>query len=154
MQNQPDTNHLDTVTGEIPARFPFPNMTDEQVITEYFLILDEAKIAQTKAGHWEQELMRRAEEHGATTIYGKGMNFVVTTKNEYDRIKLTPLMELFTIAESEDCFTPAHTETVWVEDKTNMTKVNKYVRSHGKEAQDILAAATFPGKSTGKLVKL
>jgi len=104
-------------------------------------------------GKLEMELMRRATERGATTIYGKGQNFVIETKNEYDRTKLHGLLELFNPEGRDKCFTPAHLATVEVADKWDMQQVQKYAKARGNDALAIVEQATFPGKASGKLVK-
>lgn len=100
------------------------------------------------------EILKRAIESGATTVYGKGVNYVVTQKPDYQRDRLTPLLELLQPKESQECFTPEGYYESWHEAKWDMTKVKKYARAHGKEALDIVEAATFPGKPSGKLVRV
>lgn len=134
--------------------FEVPPLTDEQLVGIFAAAQQEAQEAQEQAGRLEQELMRRAAERGATTIYGKGMNFVITTANEYDRIRLPPLLELLTPEEKAECFIPSHPETVEVPDKYDITKWKKAARAHGGELQTGLDALTFPGKVSGKLVSV
>lgn len=127
--------------------------SDEELVTVKAGSEQAVKDAVALDGKVDQELMRRATERGATTIYGKDMNYVIETKNEYDRTKLPPFLELLNPEGKDKCFTPAHLETVEVPDKWDMTQVKKYARARGKEALDIVEKATFPGKASGKLVK-
>ena len=142
-----DFPRINIETGE-----HFEAMTDEALV-DYLNIQQVAgEMAQNHIGHINMELMRRAAERGATTIYGKGQNFVVTQPNEYDRTKLPPLLELLDPEAKGKCFIPAHQETVDVPDKWDMTQVKKYAKARGNEALDIVERATFAGRASGKLV--
>lgn len=141
---------VDTETGEIygePA-------TDEWLLEVLQGAQGNAKAAAEQVDRIIQELMRRAEERGATVIRGKGMNFVITTKNEYDRTKLPPVLELFDPEGKDKAFSPAHMEEVLIPEKWNMQQVNKYAKQAGNEALAIVEASMFPGKASGKLVKV
>ncbi len=162
---------MDTAKGPLPGAFPEEveqeapawresvlaqwraETTDEQLVGIFAAAQEEAREAQDLAGKLEQELMRRAAERRATTIFGTGINFVVTTANEYDRTQLPPLLEYLSPEEKAECFVPAHPETVQVPDKYDMTKWKKAGRAHGGELQAGLDALTFPGRATGNLVR-
>lgn len=113
-------------------------------------------------GHVVQEAMRRADERGASVIYGKTHNFVIETKNETDWSKMAPVLEFLTPEEKKEAFKPEHTITVpavaehqeliapkWAVKGTIM----KLLRRHGDEAVAKADEATFPGASKGKLVE-
>ena len=150
-----NTEHVDQATGEIMdgQTFEVTAPTDEELVDELVLADKQAQNAVDYAGKIRLALIQRAEARGANTIFGKGMNFVVTAKNEYDRTKLPPLLEYLTPEEKKECFIPAHQETITVPDKYDMVKWNKAARAHGGELAAGLEAAKFPGKPTGKLVK-
>lgn len=139
-------------------------MTDEQLINIYAAAQQEAEEAQERVGRLEQELIRRASERNATIIYGNGMNFIIETKNETDWSKMAPVLEHLTPEEKLEAFKPEHTITVperivpeheetipakWAVKGTVM----KLLRRHGDEAVAAADSATFPGKTTGKLIK-
>ena len=145
------TTLADPVTGEILVQGVFPK-EDELMVAWMAEANEEAANATIWKGKCELELMRRAAERGATTIYGKGQNFVVTKEPIVDRTQLHPLLELLDPAAGKECFIPAHTATVDVPDKWDMVKVKKHARARGNEALTIVEAATYPGKATGKLV--
>ena len=142
------TTLADPVTGEIVS-----TLTDEQFIGVLAAAQQEAKEATDRHGMLVLEGLQRAAAIGATTLYGKSMNFVVTQANEYDRTKLPPLLELLDPEAKGKCFIPAHPETVDVPDKWDMTQVKKYAKARGNEALDIVERATFPGRASGKLVE-
>ena len=150
------TPKADQETGEIldpldeMRRLSIP---DEQLVACLAAAKIEIEEKQELFGHLEQELHIRAAARGATTIYGKGMNYVVTTKLEYDRTRLQALGEFLTNEEFSKCYTPAHEETVQVPDKWDMTQWKAAARRHGGELQASLDALTFPGKASGKLVQ-
>lgn len=160
------TNQVNPETGEIhdlPTEWE-RKYSDEAAIHQYSFELEKLEVAKAKVGRWEQELMRRATESGATTIYGQGMNFVIETKNETDWSKMPPVLEFLTPEEKLEAFKPEHTITVpehiipeheetipakWAVKGTVM----KLLRRHGDEAIAAADPATFPGKTTGKLIK-
>ena len=133
--------------------FEVPPPSDEQLLGIFAAAQQESVEAHERVGRLEQELMRRAAERGATTIYGKDMNYIITQKPDYARDRLHPLLELLDQNQRDECFTPEGYRETWQEAKWDMTKVKKHARARGKEALDIVEAATFPGKASGKLVK-
>jgi len=141
---------VDERTGEILDYFV---ATDEQLIEAKAASEQAVKNALSVDGKVDQELLGRAAERGATTIYGKEHNFEIKTPNDYDRTKLPRLLELLTPDEKAKCFIPAHQETVDVPDKHDMTQWKKAARAHGGELQEGLDDATFPGRASGKLVQ-
>ena len=152
---------VNTVTGEIFESHIEPDggadvvlepATDEWLIEVLSGAQLNAQDATRQVGHIEQELLRRAKERGATTIYGKDMKFVVTQKPDYARDRLHPLLELLDPDQRLECYTPEGFYETWHEAKWDMIKVKKHARARGKEALDIVAKATFPGPASGKLV--
>lgn len=145
--------NVDTETGEIYYS------TDEYRLTCYTEALDALENAQDVVGRMEQSLMELAKEREATTIYGKGMQFVVTEGIDYQRDQLFPMLELFDPENlshrkmREECYREAGLYQVWQETKWDMTKVKKHAKALGKEALEILEKATVSGKRRGKLVK-
>ena len=152
MTNQ--TRTVDPATGEIldGQTFEVKSPTDEERIDVLAKAKEQLKSLETFVGICEMELMRLGEDRGATVIRGKGQNYVITTKKEYDRSKLPPVLELFDPEGKAKCFAEAHMEEVLVSEKWDMQQVNKYAKQAGNEALEIVEAATFPGKATGKLV--
>jgi len=144
------TQQVDPDTGEIFESHKvtwFPDewlqYSDEAAIHAYSFELEQMKIRQAKVGRWEQELMRRVAESGATVIRGNDMNFVITTKNECDRSKLPPVLELFDPEGKAKSFTAAHMEEVLIPDKWDMQQVNKYA----KQAADLQHPPQQPSRS-------
>ncbi|KKN75629.1 hypothetical protein LCGC14_0378670 [marine sediment metagenome] len=154
-----DTRHIDTSTGEILA----PNsdhidFTDEKLIDEIAYAERCVNAAHDVVGRLHMEAMRRAEERGANTIFGKDNNFVISQANDYERDKLFPLLELFDpenpshAKAKTECYREAGFQEVWVDTKWDIVKVKKHAKTLGKEALDILENATSLGAKKGKLV--
>lgn len=127
--------------------------------TEFLELLAAAKATMDEAiahhGHLDQMALQRAATAGATVLYGRdGLTYEVKTTLEYDKTKAGPVLEHFTPEEKAKCFTPAHEETILVPDKHDMTQIKAAARRHGNEALGALEAMTFPGRATGKLVRV
>ena len=148
------SKRINTTTGEVIDR-PYPEWkqySDESAIHQYSFELERLEIAKAKVGRWEQELMGRAAERGATTLYGKGMKYEIKTPNEYDRSKLPALVEFLTPEQKDKCITPAYVKSTPVPETHDMAQWKKAARENGGELAKRLEAATFPGKASGKLV--
>ena len=167
MTNQTDT--VDPATGEILETNTYGvsndiescGYSDEELITVKVRSQQAVKDALDLDGKVDQELMRRAEDRGATTIYGKGMNYVIETKNETDWAKMPPVLEFLTPEEKAEAFKPEHTVTIPAvpeHKETVLAKwavkgtVMKLLRRHGDQAVAAADLATFPGVKKGKLV--
>lgn len=166
------TDQVNTETGEIYSNV-LPKsinrtelmhraMSDEFLVQELEWAIRQEETVKANRGKVEMELMRRAAESGATTIYGKGMQFIIETKNETDWSKMPPVLEFLTPEEKAEAFKPEHNIMVpavpeheklipakWAVKNT----VSKLARRHGDEALVAIEAATFPGEKKGKLVR-
>lgn len=143
---------MNTRDGETLEVVPLSEFDDEHLLEMMARYKLESEIATRRLGTIEMEVQRRIRENGGTTLFGREQNYVMETKPEYDRTKLSPLLELFDQEGRAKSFIPAHTETVDVPDKWDLTQAKKYARARGKEALAIIENATFPGRATGKLV--
>ena len=74
-------------------------------------------------GHFEQELYRRMEERGSTSIPDNTYVCELVPQNTYLQEAFTPLKEVLISADLEEVLIPAHPETVQVPDKWSTTKV-------------------------------
>ena len=146
---------VDRETGEIP-------LTDEQLIDVIAASDRELEDTQKANGIWHMQAQERITENGGTTLYGRSMDYVMTTKNETDWSKMPPVLEFLTPEEKAEAFTPEHTITVpavpehdaVVPDKWAVKgTITKLARRHGDEALAAIEDATFPGKVSGKLVR-
>ena len=141
--------HMDTNTREILENIirTRQHAADELLIQWLVEAKEHQELAAELTGKLEQEIQQRIKETGGTTLFGKRHNYVMETKPEYDRPALAPLAELFSPDEWAEC----HYTEVKETEKWDMVKIKKHARARGKEALDIIEAATFPGKTTGKL---
>ena len=145
------TQQVDQETGEILETLA--DFDDERMIKMLARYDEQLETAARRKWTAEQELQRRAAERGATVIHGKGMDYKIETKKEYDRTQLHQMVEFLTPVQLDKCFTPGHYEQVWMETKHDMQQWNKAGRENGGELQEGLDALTFPGKASGKLVQ-
>ena len=149
-------------TGEVVDE----NMLDEAMVTT----LAEGQALEAKIheqnGRIEQKLQQRGEATGATTIYGKGWKYVISTKNETDWANMPPVLEYLTPDEKTEAYKPEHTITVPAvpeytvpevpeHDETVSAKwavvgtIKKLAGRHGAGA--LAAVSQFPAKVSGKL---
>ena len=127
------------------------SIDDAKLLEDYAIAVDDELVASRRTGELKQEIHRRLEARGASKLYGDGLEYHDTTTKDYDRTRLGPILEQFTPAEKAKAVTPAHEETIQVEEKINMTQVKVGVKNHG--LQEELEKLTFPGAARGKLVE-
>ncbi len=156
---------VNQATGEIVDG----NMLDEAMVAT----LAEGQALEAKIhernGRIEQALQARGDATKATTIYGKGFKYVISTDNKTDWPNMPPVLEHFTPEEKAEAYKPEHTAIVpavlghWValvpeHEELVPAKwapvgtIEKLARRHGKEA--LAAVAKFPAKVSGKLVEV
>ena len=179
MQNQTDTRHIDTSTGEI-LDAKVTGITDMNVFEGELdnTVLDEAMItalAEGQAleakiheqnGRIEMQLQQRGEATGASVIYGKDFKYVISTKHETDWANMPPVLEYLTPDEKTEAYKPEHTISVPTvpeyvvpevpeHDEVVPAKwavvgtIKKLAGRHGAEA--LAAVSQFPAKVSGKL---
>ena len=127
------------------------DLSDEALIEAVWWAKEKTATDLAHEGKLEMELMRRATERGATTIYGKDMKYEIKTPNEYDRSQLPALVEFLTPEQKLKCVVPAHMKEV--PESHDMQQWNKAARENGGDLADGIQSLTFPGKASGKLVK-
>ena len=123
--------------------------TDDELLAEMEhigAILDGFKAT---LGRLEQEVYRRIEERGATSIPSETYICEMETGFRYDQRSFGPLKEIFNDADLKKCLTPAHTEEVKVADKWTTATVKSLAVKYGAEAMKIFENART--ESRGRL---
>ena len=119
--------------------------SDESLLLAYSDLTVSIAAQQNIAGHYEQELLRRMAERGATSIPSTEFVCEVKQTDTYSQPGFTPLREILSGMDLDTCFVPAHTERIQVADKWNTVKVKALARRYGDEALAIVERARIPG---------
>ena len=119
--------------------------SDEALLRQYAYLCHETERLRTAAGRVEQELFRRMEERGATSIPNDTFICEAVTKNEYNQEGFKPLLEIFSGADVDTCFIPAHPSQAIIPEKWITAKVKALARRYGDVALGIVEKARIPG---------
>lgn len=132
---------------------PLENLSDADFCKYFEGAQRVLKEAQEVFGRYEWEALRRAKERGAKVIYDETFDCEIVETAQYDRTRLTPLLEELPDDLLEKCYTPEHPEIVSVPASWNMTQVKSAVAKLGGKARDILNAATLEPKRRATIAR-
>ena len=104
--------------------------------------LEEVSIAR---GRVEQELLHRMTDRHATAIPNEQFLCEVTTRNDYDQGRLTPLLEILNSTDLDGAYAPAHEERRMVGARWDVRRVKALARKYGTQVQGIVEDAKVPG---------
>ena len=92
-------------------------------------------------GLLEFEMHKRMTDRGSTGIQTERYTASAVPSVSYDQQRLLPLIEVFTDADLEKCYTPEHQETTRVAPRFNMVKAIPLAKRYGAEALKLIEAA-------------
>lgn len=119
----------------------------QAAITKYVQYDRVIAIFQERKGRIEVDLQTYMESQEATVILHPTHKVELKESTDYDRSKLTPLLELIDLTELEEsgAFIPAHQDTVDVPENWNMTKVKPFTKRGGEIKATIEGSAYVSG---------
>ena len=133
---------------------PLNQQDTSQLAQDYWETLGAIQSLRETLGHYEMELIRRAERDSGgdneriMAIYDPDYEITVNRKAEYDHSKLLRLFERgpdFKQALTDaGAYIPEHTESKIVPARFNVTKVRPFAK-YGEDVRDTINAAAIMG---------
>ena len=127
-------NPGDTVTSNSTGYPPYAHLDDAELLSKYAWWGKQLELVQEQRGHFEQEIMKRCAERGATGIPDETFECELVTTFTYDQPTLTPLLEMLNDVELAKCYEPAYTpEPVEIPAKWKIQQLLAVARRRGSD---------------------
>jgi hypothetical protein len=117
---------------------------DDILLNMYDDALAALAAAREQVGKLEQEILRRADERGATGLPSDIYTCKINTTHTYDPSVLVQLKELLSTDELAQCWVMEHKEWITMPEKWDVRKLLPIARVHGDEALGIVEQAKIP----------
>lgn len=129
---------------------------DHALLDAYEDALGDLDRCKQRVNHMEQDIYRRIQERGGTTLPVADNNGELIWTCEqvdsytYDHSQFTPLLEKFNKTELEECYIPEHDEMLTVPAKWYTSILKAVAKKHGDGAPELVDRARVP---TGRKLK-
>lgn len=135
--------------------FNLSEIDDHQLLAEYEMARIARDLYTNAVGRIEQTILARTKVNNAEALVDAEYDCPIASTANYDRTRLTPLLEVLNGADLAKCYEPAHQETVDVEAKWDLVKLKPLARKYGGQAAEVMAHATLePSRRVGKFKRL